>query len=64
MKRLFLSILSVILPWIVFLVNDDPGSAVGALLLQATIIGWIPASIWAFKTVKKMTPPQPQKKGP
>ena len=63
MNRVFWSIMAVILPWIVFLINDDPASAGLALFLQATGIGWIPASIWAFKTTKKMNQPEIQKKG-
>lgn len=63
MKRLFLSILAVILPWIIFLINDDPVDAVLALLLQVSLIGWIPSIIWALKTVKKITAAKPHKKG-
>ena len=53
MKKLFMSILAIIFPWLVLLLYDNPGGAVLALVLQATVIGWIPASIWAWKTIRK-----------
>lgn len=53
MKRIFMSILAIFIPWLVFLLNDNPGSAMITLVLQATLIGWIPASIWAWRVVKE-----------
>lgn len=54
MKRTLMFILSLIVPWLVLLFNDDPVGALIALVMQATLIGWIPASMWAWKSVKKM----------
>ena len=44
-------LIALILPWFTFLFTDRPGAALIALGLQVTLIGWIPASIWAMKTV-------------
>jgi uncharacterized membrane protein YqaE (UPF0057 family) len=43
------SVLSIVFPALVLLLHDNPPGAFIALLLQATVIGWIPASIWAWK---------------
>jgi uncharacterized membrane protein YqaE (UPF0057 family) len=51
--RILLIFLAIFFPWIVLLVKDDPGGALVALLLQATIIGWLPATIWAIRVVRK-----------
>ena len=51
MKRTFLSLLAIFFPWIVLLIYDNPGGALVAIILQATIIGWLPASIWAWRLV-------------
>ncbi|MFZ4077355.1 MAG: hypothetical protein ACOYKA_05155 [Legionellaceae bacterium] len=47
MKRFFFSLLSVIFPSLVFLMQGELGYAAIALILQASVIGWIPAVIWA-----------------
>jgi uncharacterized membrane protein YqaE (UPF0057 family) len=61
MKPFFMSALAIFFPWIILLLDDNPGGALLALVLQATAIGWIPASVWAWKIVhkneKKPTPP-------
>ncbi len=46
-----MSILAIFFPWLVMLLYDNPGGALVALVLQATVIGWIPASIWAWRIV-------------
>lgn len=51
MKRFFLSVMALGVPWLVFLIKDNPGGALIALIMQATIIGWLPASIWAWRVV-------------
>jgi uncharacterized membrane protein YqaE (UPF0057 family) len=53
MKRFFMSFIAIFFPWVIFLINDNLGGAIIALVLQATFIGWIPAAIWALKVVKK-----------
>jgi len=47
--RFIKTIIALILPWLTLLLNDNPGGAVIALIMQATIIGWPFASIWALR---------------
>lgn len=54
MKKIILWFFTIFFPWIVLLINDDPVGALIALLMQVTIIGWIPASIWARRSIKKV----------
>lgn len=49
MKKLLLSILSIFFPWAILLLYDNPGGAIVALIMQATIIGWPFASAWAWR---------------
>ena len=51
MKNTFMNLLAIFFPWVVFLIYDNPGAALIALIMQTTIIGWIPASVWAWQTV-------------
>lgn len=53
MKRLFLSFLAMVFPWLIQLMYDNPGGALIALIMQASILGWLPASLWAFKTIRE-----------
>jgi hypothetical protein len=50
MKRLFIAFLAAFVPWVVMLINDNPGAALVALVMQATLIGWPFATIWAWRT--------------
>lgn len=50
MKRLFIAFFALIAPWLVMLLNDNPGGALAVLVLQVTIIGWPIASVWAWRT--------------
>ena len=51
MKRILMSILAIFLPWLVLIVYDNPGGAFLALIMQASIIGWPFASVWAWRMV-------------
>ena len=51
LKGVTMSFLAIFFPWIVFFIEDNPGGAVVALVMQATLIGWIPASLWAWNIV-------------
>jgi len=51
MKRIMMAILAILLPWLVLLLHDNPGGAFVALILQATVIGWPFASVWAWRLV-------------
>ncbi len=58
LKRILMSIVAIAFPWIIVLLDDNPGGALVALLMQATAIGWIPASVWAWRIVHR---PEPHK---
>jgi len=40
-------ILAILLPFVVFFTIGKPISGIICLILQLTIIGWLPAAIWA-----------------
>jgi len=53
-------LISLILPWLTFFTIGRPFAGIICLILQITLIGWIPASIWAvyalsqYKTDQKI----------
>lgn len=53
-------LLAIFLPWLQFFTIGRPFAGIFCLLLQITIIGWIPAAIWSvyalgqYKTDKKI----------
>lgn len=60
-ERLFMRLLiALLLPWLTFFTIGRPISGIICLLLQITVIGWLPATIWAvyslsqYKTDKKI----------
>lgn len=60
---------AILFPWAIIFYDDNPLGAFLALAMQATIIGWIPAVIWAWKILHRtpeekpviITPPPPKK---
>ena len=40
-------IIALILPWLTFFTIGRPLSGIVCLILQITVIGWLPATIWA-----------------
>ncbi|EQD24408.1 MAG: hypothetical protein D084_Lepto4C00446G0002 [Leptospirillum sp. Group IV 'UBA BS'] len=40
-------IIALILPWLTFFTIGKPIQGIVCLILQITLIGWIPATIWA-----------------
>ena len=40
-------IIALLLPWLLFFTIGRPISGLVCLILQLTLIGWIPAAIWA-----------------
>jgi len=48
--RLFIAL---ILPWLAFFTIGRPISGIICLILQLTLIGWIPAAIWAAVMVNQ-----------
>ena len=53
-------LIALFLPWLTFFTIGKPISGIVCLILQLTLIGWIPATIWAvyalsqFKTDQKI----------
>ncbi|MGO9418183.1 YqaE/Pmp3 family membrane protein [Roseiarcus sp.] len=53
-------IIALILPWLTFFTIGRPLSGLVCLILQVTLIGWLPAAIWAvyalsqYKTDEKI----------
>jgi uncharacterized membrane protein YqaE (UPF0057 family) len=53
-------LLAIVLPFVAFFTIGRPISGIVCLILQVTVIGWIPAAIWAvyslgqYKTDKKI----------
>ena len=56
--------LAIIFPWAILLMHDNPGGALVAVILQATGVGWIPASMWAFRTLDKTNEPETEAQSP
>ena len=53
-------IVALLLPWLMFFTIGRPFAGIICLLLQLTLIGWLPAAIWAvyalsqYKTDQKI----------
>ncbi len=53
-------LIALLLPWLTFFTIGKPISGIVCLILQITLIGWIPATIWAvyalsqYKTDQKI----------
>lgn len=46
-------LIAIILPWLAFFTIGRPFAGLLCLLLQITLIGWIPAAIWAAYSVSQ-----------
>lgn len=51
MKQMLMSIAAIFLPWLILLLNDNPGGALVALIMQTSIVGWPFAAVWAWRIV-------------
>ncbi|SBW07172.1 conserved hypothetical protein [uncultured Alphaproteobacteria bacterium] len=40
-------LIALLLPWLTFFTIGRPISGIVCLILQITLIGWVPAAIWA-----------------
>lgn len=40
-------VLAIFLPWMTFFTIDRPWAGLLCLFLQITLLGWIPAAVWA-----------------
>ncbi|MFH7350131.1 YqaE/Pmp3 family membrane protein [Acinetobacter variabilis] len=53
-------LIALIFPWLLFFTIGQPFAGIICLLLQITVLGWIPAAIWAvyalsqYKTDQKI----------
>lgn len=56
-KKLCKGFIAFAFPWLVLLAYDNPGGAIVALFMQATVVGWIPATMWAWRTMEENQPP-------
>lgn len=62
-------LVAMILPWLTFFTIGRPLAGVICLILQITLIGWLPATIWAvfalsqYKTDEKIQKILRQKEG-
>ncbi|SDA76012.1 Proteolipid membrane potential modulator [Sinorhizobium sp. NFACC03] len=60
MERLMRLLLALILPWLQFFTIGRPFAGLICLILQLTLIGWVPAAIWSvyalsqYKTDEKI----------
>jgi uncharacterized membrane protein YqaE (UPF0057 family) len=46
-------LIAIILPWLLFFTIGRPISGIVCLILQITLIGWIPAAIWAIYSLSQ-----------
>lgn len=53
-------VLALFLPWLTFFTIGRPFAGIACIILQITLIGWLPATIWAvyalgqYKTDEKI----------
>jgi hypothetical protein len=47
-----MTIIAVLLPWLSFLLRGKLLSGVLCLILQITLIGWLPAAVWAVVSLQ------------
>lgn len=60
-KKMFLMLLAIVVPWVILLMNDNPGGAFVALIMQASVVGWPFAAAWAWKLLKEPAAPAAKK---
>jgi uncharacterized membrane protein YqaE (UPF0057 family) len=51
-------LIALILPWLTFFTIGRPVSGIVCLVLQVTLIGWLPAAIWAVYALSQYTTDQ------
>ena len=56
-------LLAIFLPFILFFTIDRPITGIICLLLQLTVIGWLPAALWAVYTLSQYETDKKLKKG-
>lgn len=48
-------LIALVLPWLAFFTIGRPIAGIVCLLLQITLIGWLPAAIWAVYALSQYT---------
>ena len=43
---------AILLPFLAFFAIGRPGAGLAALGLQLSVVGWIPAAVWAYRAYK------------
>lgn len=46
-------IIAILLPWLLFFTIGRPIAGIICLILQITLIGWIPAALWAVYSLSQ-----------
>ncbi|RQH05440.1 MULTISPECIES: YqaE/Pmp3 family membrane protein [Paraburkholderia] len=46
-------LIAILLPWLLFFTIGRPLAGIICLILQITLIGWIPAAIWAVYSLSQ-----------
>ncbi|MGE0221993.1 MAG: YqaE/Pmp3 family membrane protein [Acetobacteraceae bacterium] len=46
-------VIAILLPWLAFFTIGRPIAGIICLILQLTLIGWVPAAIWAAYAVSQ-----------
>ena len=46
-------IIALLLPWLTFFTIGRPMAGIICLILQLTVIGWLPAAIWAVYSLSQ-----------
>jgi len=46
-------LIAIVLPWLLFFTIGRPLAGIICLILQITLIGWIPAAIWAVYSLSQ-----------
>lgn len=60
--RIFMSLLAVFFPWLILFLQDNPGGALVALVMQASVVGWPFASAWAWRSLREVRKAQAEEK--
>lgn len=52
-KGFFLAVAAFFFPWLILLIYDNPVGAFLALVMQATLLGWPFATVWAWREIHR-----------
>ena len=47
-------VLALFIPWLSLMMQGKIGAGIVCLILQITLIGWLPATIWAVVSLNRM----------